>query len=159
MCRNDAGLGVRRIVHFCHTSWECLIVAVLTLRKPAKVVEGGRYGTLHCQRTLYTARAARTFASNLQAVLQNVPNRLERIASGENVAIRDDEHLKGIREHTVALPKIRRCCNSGRCNPLRSRGEFVVENSFDFLQIALFSECLSDCADLAICRIDCILYD
>jgi hypothetical protein len=132
------------------------IVAVLTLHKPAKVEDTARFiaselSTLHVQ----PGHSRRI----LQAVLQNVPNRLERIASGENVAIRDDEHLKGIREHAVALPKIRRCCNSGRCNPLRSRGEFVVENSFDFLQIALFSECLSDCADLAICRIDCILYD
>ena len=125
----------------------------------AEAGQGGRYGTLRCQRTLYTARAARTFGSNLQAVLQNVPKRLERIASGENLAIRDEEHLEGIREHTVAPPKIRRCCNSGRCNPLRSRAEFVVENSFDFLEIALFYECLSDCADLATCRLDRILYD
>ena len=132
------------------------IVAVLTLHKPAKVEDTARFiaselSTLHVQ----PGHSRRI----LQAVLQNVPNRLERIASGEKVAIRDDEHLEGIREHTVALPKTRRCCNSGRCNPLRSRAEFVVENSFDFLEIALFCECLSDCADLATCRIDCIIYD
>ena len=117
--------------------WECLIVAVLTLHKPAKVEDTARF-----------------IASELSTPHVQ-PGHSRRIS---RVAIRDDEHLEGIREQTVVLPKIRRCCDSRRCNPLRSGAEFVVENSFDFLEIALFYECLSDCADLATCRIDCILY-
>jgi hypothetical protein len=60
----------------------------------------------------------------------------------------------------VAFPKTRRFVIAGDViHFVVGAIEFVAENSFDILQIALFRECLSDCVDLATCRIDCILCD
>jgi hypothetical protein len=69
---NDAVLGVRCIVYFCHADWESLLTAILTLGKPAQVKESRRNGVLHGQRTFYPARATRTFPSNHRLRLLSV---------------------------------------------------------------------------------------
>src|SRR4029077_12902228 len=101
-------LGVRRVVG-CHADWECPPAAIPTLRKATDVEESGGHRMLHRQRTLHAARATRTFPSNhgmglldilvrgqdvLKTIPQNIPDRFQRITSGENVAIRYDKHLK-----------------------------------------------------------------